>query len=46
MYIKSLETDKDAKIAHDNNLKINAKERLAGYAAYKKKLKIDRRKAD
>lgn len=46
MYIKSIETDKEAKIVHDNNLKTNAKERIAAQKAYKKKLKIDRRKAD
>lgn len=42
MYIKSLETDKEAKIARDNNLKANAKERIAGQKAYKKKQKLDR----
>lgn len=42
MYIKSIETDKEAKIVHDNNLKTNAKERIAAQKAYKKKQKMDR----
>lgn len=46
MYIKSIETDKDAKIAHDNNLKVNAKERIAGQKAYKKKQKLDRKRGE
>lgn len=46
MYIKSIETDRDAKIVHDNNLKTNAKERRAAQAAYKKKQKLDRKRAD
>lgn len=43
MYIKSIESDKEAKLVHDNNLKVNAKERRAGQAAYKKKQKLDRK---
>lgn len=39
MYFKSLETDREAKQAHDTNLKINASERLKANAEYKKKQK-------
>lgn len=46
MYFKSIETDKEAKIVHDNGLKVNAKERLAANAAYKKKQKLDRKRSD
>lgn len=36
MYVKELETDRDAKLAHDNNLKKSAAERLARNAAWNK----------
>lgn len=39
MYYKAIETDKDAKLAHDVNLKTNAADRLKANAAYNKKQK-------
>ena len=41
MYFKEIETDKDAKQAHDNNLKKNASDRLKANADYNKKRKKD-----
>lgn len=46
MYVKSLETDKDAKASHDASLKVNAKERLAANAAWNKKNKPKRKRAE
>lgn len=39
MYYKSIETSKEAKLAHDVNFKINAADRLKANAAYNKKQK-------
>lgn len=39
MYYKELETDRDAKTAHDNNLKKNATDRLKANAEYNRKQK-------
>ena len=39
MYYKELETDRQAKKTHDENLKKAAKDRLLGYADYNRKVK-------
>lgn len=39
MYYRRLETSLKNKQAHDESLKINAKERLAANTAYKKRMK-------